>query len=160
MSGFLLTLLWQWGWIMVGVYSGLGRCQDARLAGGDAAPGVTGASFTTPRSTFFRQPQSSRVNKQILFSLLISALWWKRENLPKSGWKEWLVNTNYILCLFIFFPSWELSTKKQPLGGQMAACLCSSGWLQGSESVFEHLFISNFFWVLSFSWSSSLQNGV
>lgn len=37
-----------------------------RLAGGDGAPRVTGASFTTPRSRFFRQPQSSHVNKQML----------------------------------------------------------------------------------------------
>lgn len=29
-------------------------------------PGVTGASFTTPRPGFFRQPQSSHVNKQML----------------------------------------------------------------------------------------------
>ncbi len=37
-----------------------------RLTGGDEAPGVTGASFTTPRSRFFRQLQSSHVNKQML----------------------------------------------------------------------------------------------
>lgn len=45
---------------------GLGRCQDAQLTGGEEAPGVTFASFTTPRSRFFRQPQSSHVNKQML----------------------------------------------------------------------------------------------
>lgn len=54
------------GAIMVGEQAGLARRQDSQLTGGDKAPGVTGAPLTTPRSGFFRQPQSSHVNKQML----------------------------------------------------------------------------------------------
>lgn len=110
---------------MVGEQAGLARRQDSQLTGGDKAPGVTGAPLTTPRSGFFRQPQSSHVNKQMLvfYSLVHSG---ERGDIKKnfpSGCKEWRVNSCYTVCVFFCFFSWGWGVKRKKNSG-WGACLC------------------------------------
>lgn len=91
--------------------------------------------------------------------LLISALWWKRKNLPKSGWKEWRVNSCYTFCLFISFllGGWGVKKKnKKNSLGKKGACLCIGCWLQAIVCVSS--FVKQFLWGTSWVvwWSPAL----
>lgn len=118
---------------------GFGRCQDAQLTGGDKAPWVTGVSFTTARSRFFRQPQSSHVNKQMLvfYSLVHSGESGKTSH-------EWLEGMECQLMLHIlplcFFPFGGVG-KKALRGGKWQHVF--EYWLQGSVCMFVCVCVEN-----------------
>ena len=132
---FLLKQLWQRGGNngCSGYAGASGGVKMPRLTGGDVAPGVTGASFTTPRSRFFRQPRSSRVNKQMLvfYSLVRSGE--RGKTYPRVAGRNGVsTHVTHSASLFLpFLGAGGVKTGKKCTGGEMAACLCFGCWLQG-----------------------------
>lgn len=113
---------------MVGEQAGLTRRQDSQLTGGDKAPGVTGAPLTTPRSGFFRQPQSSHVNKQMLvfYSLVHSG---ERGDIKKASQVAVRndVSTHVTQSASSSFFSWGWGVKRKKTVGGGHVCVLVIG---------------------------------